>query len=88
MSRCWAHLSELGFGAIQRLFLSAFDYVLAYVGQRGSRSRQTGDMVYRMGMAMEGCRPWIAHGGGAAALPPLVPIPPVEVQRDVRQRTE
>ena len=62
ISRCWAHLSEQGFGAIQRLFLSAFDYVLACVGQRGSRSRQTGDMVYRMGMAMEGCRPWIGHG--------------------------
>ena len=31
MSRCWAHLSELGFGAIQRLFVSAFDYVLACV---------------------------------------------------------
>ena len=62
ISRCWAHLSEQGFGAIQRLFLSAFDYVLACVGQRGSRSRQTGDMVYRMGMAMAGCRPWIGHG--------------------------
>ena len=62
ISRCWAHLSEQGFGAIQRLFLSAFDYVLACVGQRGSRSRQTGDMVYRMGMAMAGRRPWIAHG--------------------------
>ena len=49
-------------GAIQRRFVSAFDYVLACVGQRGSRSRRTGDMVYRMGMAMEGCRPWIGHG--------------------------
>ena len=49
-------------GAIQRRFVSAFDYVLACVGQRGSRSRQTGDMVYRMGMAMEGCRPWITNG--------------------------
>ena len=61
MSRCWAQLSGLGFGAIQRLFVSAFDYMLACVGQRDSRSRQTGDMVYRMGMAMAGCRPWIAH---------------------------
>ena len=55
-------MSVQGIGAIQRRFVSAFDYVLACVGQRGSRSRQTGDMVYRMGMAMEGCRPWITNG--------------------------
>ena len=55
-------MSVLGIGAIQRRFVSAFDYVLACVGQRGSRSRQTRDMVYRMGMAMVGRRPWITHG--------------------------
>ena len=62
MSRCWAQLSGLGFGAIQRLFVSAFDYMLACVGQRDSRSRQTGDMVYRLDMAIASRRPWIAHG--------------------------
>ena len=61
-SRCWAQFVELGFGAIQRRFLGAFHYVLACVGQRGSRSRQTGAMVYRMGRPMEGCRPWIWNG--------------------------
>ena len=61
-ARCWAQKSELGFGAIQRRFVGAFDYMLACVGQRGSCSRQTGDMVYRMGRAMEGCRPWIGNG--------------------------
>ena len=44
------------------LRVGAFHYMLACVGQRGSRSRQTGAMVYRMGRAMEGCRPWIGHG--------------------------
>ena len=61
-SRCWAQFVELGFGAIQRRFLGAFHYMLACVGQRGSRSRQTGAMVYRMGRPMAGRRPWIAHG--------------------------
>ena len=41
-----------GIGAIQRRFVSAFDYVLACVGQRGSRSRQTDAMVYRLGISM------------------------------------
>ena len=49
-------MSVQGIGAIQRRFVSAFDYMLACVGQRDSRSRQTGDMVYHMRMAMEGCR--------------------------------
>ena len=61
-SRCWAQFSEQGFGAIQRRFVGAFHYMLACVGQRGSRSRQTGAMVYRMGMAWQA----VGHGSGMA----------------------
>ena len=48
-----AQLSHLGVGAIERAFLSVFGHKKGHVCQRGSRSRQTGVMVLRLGISME-----------------------------------
>ena len=48
-----AQLSHLGVGAIQWAFLSVFGHMKGLVCQRGSRSRQTGVMVLRLGISME-----------------------------------
>ena len=58
-SRSSRRLSQQGFGAVRRHVLSVFDHVKGRRCQCGSRSRQTGAMVLRLGMPVayrpEGC---------------------------------
>ena len=52
-SRGWTRLSRQCLGTVQRYFLRGFDHMEGRCCKRGSHSRQTGAMVYRMGISME-----------------------------------
>ena len=51
-SRSRPRLGQQGFGTVQRAFLCVFGHMKGLTCQRGSRSRQTGVMVLRLGISM------------------------------------